>query len=154
MNSHFTQWAIFDPLWRVCWRGRGNAGLFKVEVKALGNLFYFINENIQSIPTLRRTVNTYWPLDRYYRQFSLFVRGKALQSWLTAIKHFHPTLLCTSCRGVALDFEGVRRGKKFESRMSSRLRRSGDMFPQKIFKLRGSEMPFPVFFKEMKQKIQ
>lgn len=59
------QWAIFDPLWRVCWRGRGNAGLFKVEAEALGNLFYFINEIIQSIPTLRRTVNTYWTLDRY-----------------------------------------------------------------------------------------
>lgn len=39
MNSHFTQWAIFDPLWRVFWRERGNAGLFKVEVEALGNLF-------------------------------------------------------------------------------------------------------------------
>lgn len=67
MNSHFThdQLAIFDPLWRVFWRERGNAGLFKVEVEALSNLFYFINEIIQSIPTLRKTVNTYWQLDRY-----------------------------------------------------------------------------------------
>ena len=30
---------------------------------------------------------------------------------------------------------------------------SGDMLPQKIFKLRGSEMPFPFFFfREMKTK--
>ena len=35
--------------------------------------------------------------------------------------------------------------------MSSRLWGSGDMLPQKMFKLRGSEMPFS-FFKEMKTK--
>lgn len=38
--THLTQWAIFDPLWRVFWRERGNAGLFKVEVEALGSKSY------------------------------------------------------------------------------------------------------------------
>ena len=69
----------------------------------------------------------------------------------------HPFPSGILLRGVAQDFEGVRTAGKLSAEGAPKLVGSGSMLPQKIWKLRVSETPFPTisaerFYKKMRPK--